>query len=79
MNDTEQLSLSERVKNLEDIILLQHDEIRNLLEAVGGLATQVKTLTTAAQGHQVIFESLHAAMVEKGLIDGSNVQEPPIN
>ena len=73
-NDTEQQSLSERLKKLESIVLLQGEQIGNLLAVSSGLAEQVKTLTTAAQGHQRIFESLHAAMVERGLISEN---EPP--
>jgi hypothetical protein len=78
-NDTEQLSLSERLKNLEDIILLQHDQIRNLLEAVGGLATLVATLKDAQAGHQRIFQSLHSLMVTKGLISASEAPETAVN
>jgi hypothetical protein len=78
-NDTEQQSLSERVKNLEDIILLQHDQIRNLLEAVGGLATLAAKLKDAQAGHQRIFQSLHALMVQRRLVEASEAPETPIN
>jgi allophanate hydrolase subunit 1 len=78
-NDTEQLSLNERIVKLEEIILLQHSEIRNLLEAVGGLATLVATLRDAQAGHQRIFQSLHALMVQKGLAAASEAPETPIN
>jgi 1-deoxy-D-xylulose 5-phosphate reductoisomerase len=76
MNDTEQLSLSERLKNLEDIILVQHSEIQNLLEAMTGLAKLVATLREAQAGHQRIFASMHALMVQGGLI--SETEPPPI-
>jgi hypothetical protein len=76
MNDTEQLSLSERLKNLEDIILVQHSEIQNLLEAMTGLAKLVETLKDAQMGHQRIFASMHALMVQRGLI--SETEPPPI-
>jgi hypothetical protein len=74
MNDTEQLSLSERLKNLEDIILHQHSEIQNLLESMFGLAKLIETLREAQAGHQRIFDSMHALMVQRGLISET---EPP--
>jgi hypothetical protein len=78
-NDTEQTSLSERLKNLEDIILVQHSEIQNLLEAMTGLAKLVATLREAQAGHQRIFASMHALMVTKGLISASEAPETAVN
>jgi hypothetical protein len=78
MNDTEQLSLSERVKSLEDIILAQHSQIQNLLEVSSGLALMVKTLKDTAEGHQRIFTSLHTLMLQKGLVEASELPDPPI-
>jgi hypothetical protein len=79
MNDTEQLSLSERVKSLEDIILVQHSQIQNLLEAITGLAKLIETLREAQAGHQRVFQSLHALMVQRGLVETSEAPETPIN
>jgi hypothetical protein len=77
MNDTEQLS--ERLKKLEDIILLQHDQIQNLLEGLSGLAALIETLRAAQQGHQRIFESMHALMVQRGLISETEPPESAVN
>lgn len=79
MTESEQLSLSDRVKELESIVLVQHDQIRNLLEAVGGLAKLVATLKDAQAGHQRIFESLHALMVQRGVISETEPPESAIN
>jgi hypothetical protein len=72
---TEIEQLQNQVRELESVVLLQHSEIQNLLEATAGLATLIATLREAQAGHQRIFESMHALMVQRGLI--SETEPPP--
>ena len=76
---TELEQLQNQVKELESVVLHQHSEIQNLLEVSSGLALMVKTLKDTAEGHQRIFTSLHTLMLQKGLVEASELAEPPIN
>jgi hypothetical protein len=76
---TEIEQLQNQVRELESVVLHQHSEIQNLLEATAGLATLIATLREAQAGHQRIFESMHALMVHRGLVEASEAPETPIN
>jgi hypothetical protein len=76
---TEIEQLQNQVRELESVVLHQHSEIQNLLEATAGLATLIATLREAQSGHQRIFESMHALMVAKGLISASEAPETAVN
>jgi hypothetical protein len=71
--------LEDRLKETEAVVLKQHEQIQNLLEAVTGLAKLTATLREAQQGHQRIFASLHAALVQKGLISSTEPPESAVN